>query len=196
MVNYDLFIQRAHIPLLFKDASLDKLPDYPYREEILKYAEDMPAHVCNGKGLLLWGHYSSGKTYTSIALLKRGVENQLHGLFVMANELSKMVVDQRRFDQKYTWEERMLSVPLLVVDEVVPKRKRQYVDEFLEFLVRKRRYEQKATILTTNKSPDEIASISGGLAAILTEACTAIEVAGYDFRKDIPFEKPTSIWDD
>ncbi|KAJ1501824.1 hypothetical protein HMI54_009651 [Coelomomyces lativittatus] len=76
--------------------------------------------------------------------------------------------------------ERLLSVPLLVIDEFIVFNNK--LDWYFESVIRERVNSKLSTVITTNLGPSEIKKKLPALAAVMVEAILPIEIAGHDFR--------------
>ena len=175
-----------NLPPLFYDATLDKIPnELIYKEVIVRFIKDFKANLIDGRGLYLWGDYSSGKTALSCILLKSLASIGKMGLFISARDIPKYIIEKVRFDSKYTFVDRMEMVDLLVIDELILKEgKDSFVETSVETIFRARLIKKKATIFTSNNSPSTVKQLFPALYAAMQEAVFPVRVAGKDFRAE------------
>ena len=161
-----------------------EIPQYPYKAIVAKYVEKLADQVRKGIGLILWGPYGSGKSAIGCILLKAlFVKTGQIGLWVRATDIPSFVIEKTSFDSVETYKDRMASVPLLVIDELIVRGNDRFRETVVEDLIRERTNEGLATIITTNLPPSELRKRYPALAAVLQECSLPIKVHGCDFRK-------------
>lgn len=101
----------------------------------------------------------------------------------MAEHVAGYVIEKTRFDEDETYEERMGTADLLVIDEVVLHDTDTFRDHVIETVFRNRVREQKSTIVTTNLSPEEFQKQYPALGEVMVEAVVPVNVRGFNFRK-------------
>ena len=184
MIDDPRFLTRMNIPRLYWGCTFDKVPGFcDYLELVQSYALKIDSHIAEGRGLLLHGPYSSGKSAMATLLL-RSLPPGVWGLFVMAEKMAGYVINNERFSVEESFQERMRSVDLLVIDEVVLHDTDTYRDHVVEEFVRDRIRDKKATILTTNLAPSDFQSEYPALGEALIEAVVPVKIDGHNFRKD------------
>lgn len=170
-------IPKVAWPATFEQVSLSLQP------AIKKYIEDSKNMLEHGYGLFVEGAFGSGKTCAAVVVLKN-IAAQLHtGLFVKAEAIPKYIIEPVAFDEEATMEQRMQSVELLVVDEVIYRGDR-FPDQTLELVVRRRAEEMKSTIITTNQPPSLFAAKMPALHDVICGTMLQIKCTEASRRKD------------
>ena len=115
-------LTRQHVTRMnigkYANASFSHLQESPEKEQIRNYLRNLRTAIINGYGLYLHGNFGSGKTYTSAAILKQAAMRGYSCYLVQAADLPKLRIDDREFDSEQTVWQRLLSVHLLVIDDL------------------------------------------------------------------------------
>jgi DNA replication protein DnaC len=178
------FLYRCRIPKIYWKVKWDSVPEERHKLVAQTFATDMVAHLKSGRGLLFWGEHSQGKTALACLLLRELLQHKKTGLFVTSEDITSYVIKGNSFDEAETWVERLNSVDLLVIDELITKDGESFNDGRVEWLVRQRIMACKSTIITTNVPLSVLREKSRGLFEAIREALYPIEVKGKDFRKE------------
>ena len=177
-------MERMRIPRLHHACTLQAIPDTcQHKAHALSYIDALGDNLRDGVGLMLFGDYSSGKSGLGSILLKAAASLGKIGLWIRATEIPGFYINSTQFDEHHSMIERAVTVPLLVVDEVILFGDKR--DWHFERLMRDRIGTKRATVCTTNLSPQKVKSQYPALAAVMQEAVIPIHVAGHDFRADI-----------
>ena len=78
-----------------------------------------------------------------------------------------------------------MSADFLVIDDVGKENtnRTSVIDSMFDHLIRRRVAGDRATIITTNATPEKMrAGYGGSVMSLLAEGCESIEVTGADFR--------------
>lgn len=187
--KYDIthdHLNRMLIPKKFWYAKLAEIPDEcNHKEFVIKYIDKIGQNVDDGLGLLLWGDYGRGKSALGSIVLKAAATFGKLGLWVRAANLPKFIIEKVKFDSDILMSERILSVKILLLDEVLVRGDDRYSDTVIEDVVRERVNENLCTVITTNLSPDIFGTKYPALASVLKEAVYPVRVSGFDFRQQI-----------
>lgn len=168
--------------------SISQIPDLPYKTQIVDWVDNVKENVESGRGLLLYGTHSSGKSGTAAIIFKAALSKRIGALWVAAECIYEYKLNQDTilYSESTSLWDRMLNVPLLVIDDVTVRNRRdqksQWCEMTLEMLVRRRTDAKLCTVITTNESLSKIKSEVLAFFSILKEATTPINIAGYDFR--------------
>ena len=182
-------LARMNIGRRWWGCMLSKIPDgLSYKGVLTKYIADVADHVRNGRGLLFWGDFSSGKTGASVIVAKAVVCHGGTAYFLPISELSDSKIEKRMFDEEEgttVWD-RVCKVDLLILDDLGSEHigASQWGKSLVERIIRLRSNKTKSTICTINKF-DEIATIYGESAVAILRACTlAVRVTGKNWRDE------------
>lgn len=177
-----VILERIKIPKNLWEAQVDLIPDHcSHKQKIQKYLENLKTHIQEGNGLLLHGNYSRGKSAIGAIILKEAAKYGHIGLWVNCKDIPEHCIKEYAFDEENTWKSRMLSVPLLLIDEVVFYGDKR--DYYLDEIVRTRLAQKLCTCLTTNYSPDKIQADYPALFHALREVAVPQKIDGHDFRQ-------------
>lgn len=180
-------MERLNVPPVHWQACMSAIPNtVKYKATIAEYLEN----VCNNctklnKGLLLWGEYSTGKSAIAAMCLKAAACKGIIGYWIRAEMIPTYRIENTRFDAEQTVYERCLSVPLLVIDELILRTEMKYTEYAAEELLRCRVDARKCTIVTTNKSIADLQTKWPSLIAVMQECIYPVKISGKDFRKEI-----------
>jgi DNA replication protein DnaC len=174
---------RTGMPKNHRKATLDLIPKFKYKKKVIGYIEDIDMQIKNGKGLFLYGPYSAGKSAIAALCIKAAVNFGHVGYWIRAMDLTSDKIEGTMFDEFITRYERCLEVPILVIDEMILRKKAAYSEILLEEVVRSRVDSEQVTILTTNHTLAEFRERHPALVAVLDEAVWYVEVKGWDHRK-------------
>lgn len=183
-------LQRMQVPVLHYYAMLSEIPDQcPQKKYITKYLSNFLENINEGIGLLFHGSYSTGKSAAASILLKAAAATKCTGLFVMCSKLPDLIWKDVQFDEAQSYYDRILSVDLLVLDELIFFENKS--DYLVEQIVRERLNLQKSTIITTNLSISGENSIQQRYPAlynVMTEYLIPINFSKHNFRNSIAEE--------
>jgi len=170
------YLERMKVPKLLWLVELDRVPQKQKRI-VLKYINELPKYLGLGWGLLMWGVFGSGKSGAAAVILKFGVTKQKRtGLWVFADDIPGYVIEKISFDQEETYYDRMLSVDLLVIDELLFKNKKDsFADTVVEMVFRRRLAQKKSTIFTSNIGVDTIRDEYPALHSVMTEVLYPVQ---------------------
>ena len=188
-------LRRMRIPGRFWDASLEEIygeGSPSPRSVARRYMDKLDDMIRRGVGLLLWGPNGRGKTCMAVVIGKEARRRGYTVLFGRASELKSMVIERAPFDSEQTMWSRMLSVDLLIVDDLGKGTQDStgFGARLIDDLLRQRASERKVTILTTNMSPrDQIpAELKQSTMHTLKECVVPVHIAGPDRREEIARE--------
>ncbi|MCF7891137.1 IS21-like element helper ATPase IstB [Candidatus Bipolaricaulota bacterium] len=113
-----------------------------------------PRFVTEGKDLILIGPPGTGKTHLSVGIGLAQIKNDFKVLFKNVQSLAGELQGAERKDTKDELLESLLKVDLLILDEFGYLPLKEELGPFLYELIAGR-YEEKSTIITSNKSLNE-----------------------------------------
>lgn len=159
------------------------------------YAKDFEAMKKDNVGLVFIGTVGSGKTFLASAIANELIETKqirvkLRNFAQVINDLQKGGFDLDRNE----YIRNLVSVPLLILDDLGIERDTTYAKEQVYQIVNSRYLEHKPTIFTTNLSLENITSSSESMEyqriySRILEMCIPVMVVESDFRKKIHKEK-------
>ena len=159
------------------------------------YAKDFEAMKKDNVGLVFIGTVGSGKTFLASAIANELIETKqirvkLRNFAQIINDLQKGGFDLDRNE----YIRNLVSVPLLILDDLGIERDTTYAKEQVYQIVNSRYLEHKPTIFTTNLSLENITSSSESMEyqriySRILEMCIPVMVVESDFRKKIHKEK-------
>lgn len=163
----------------------DQIPDRcDYGKILDSYVSNIVANVNSGNGLTFWGDFGRGKTSAAVICLKAACAHYKWGLLFPATQIQRCAIKDTRFDQDFTYIERAMWVPLLVIDDLGAEDDKPFVKGQVEMLLRERYSKKKATIIATNLSPEKMLGVyGGGIMAIVNDRSPMILVDGHDWRE-------------
>lgn len=154
-------------------------------EAMRKYCENFLHFKREGKGLLLWGGYGTGKTYAAAcvvnALIDRGYPCLMTNFARISNTLQGM------FDGRQEYIDSLSRFSLLVLDDLGAERTSEYMQEIVFSIIDARYRAGLPLIITTNLAIDEIKHPREGaylrIYDRILEMCHPIEVKGTSLRR-------------
>lgn len=185
----------AHLPVNHRGCLLKHIPNStPYKQKIVDYTENIRHHLSNGQGLYLWGDYGTGKTGIACIICKAALNKGFMPLWVTAESIPSYMIEDIYFADDTLMRERMFTVDLLVIDDFRIRdqkaAKSDWIERWLESLIRRRLDAGKATIITSNTAKFELAKLKA-IYSIANEAMEFVEIKGHDFRKEAVDNKAT-----
>jgi DNA replication protein DnaC len=144
-------------------------------------ADDHPT-----KGLLLIGREGTGKTHIAVAILKEAIMKGFTGLYwnvpELFLELRRLMSDDSGITEADLFDEAARA-DLLVLDDLGAERSSEYVMDRLYVLINGRYQNDSATIITTNRTPEELRTqIGPRIASRICEMCVPIDFPEGDYR--------------
>lgn len=179
----DKFENRCVIPKRHKEFDWEKLPNEDYVKICRIFLENYEACLDEGRGLILWGPYSHGKSALACEFLRQ-LPTGRTGLFVRSVEVPGYLINDTEFDPRQTFHERMKTVDLLVLDEFILHDGGSFRDTCVELLVRYRISEMRSIIITTNHPPKFIRENYQAFHEATKECLIPLQIKGKDFRAD------------
>lgn len=139
--------ENSRIPVMFADASCDRIDDYKKRMYAQKYTERFG--IIKNNGFLLYGDVGTGKSYFAVC-----IANDLLNKGVSVRWLTSMqIVEMSGFVGKSEYDSYLESIAypdLLIIDDLGAERGTDYALERVHELVDYRISSCKPVIVTTN----------------------------------------------
>ena len=167
----------------YHDARLEMVAPEEARSAIGGYLEHLAEHVKAGRGLLFTGPVDTGKTCALALVLLRACEIGLGAKFVYAPDLYSALIG--RDDESRSVVDSCRYVQLLCIDDFGAAYPGEFPSSQFEGLCEYRQARIKATCVTTNRAPAELAK------DVLTQraidrwraTCWAVEMPGESRRQ-------------
>ncbi len=177
-------MELANIGEKFHYVTIDKIPEnLAYRGYLEKYVAELGENIRRGVGLLLMGDHDFGKSGAAVCVQKKAMAAGYTTLFLQADRLQKLSIHGTMWFGEMTWMERAETVDLLVLDDLGLEHVKGWGKSVIEGLLRLRSNRRKVTIVTTNKSRENLVKRYGrGVDGILRESFLQILVRGYNWR--------------
>lgn len=155
-------------------------------EKALAYAVKFEDMMSQGKGLVFIGQVGTGKTHLAAAITNHVIKNYGIGVkfggFVDLLEQIKKQFGQSVSDDQIL--NTLLSVPLVVIDDVGKERQSEWTRSILYQVVNSRYEAYKPMIFTSNDEPRMLEqNIGEATFSRLVEMCDFIHMDGADYRK-------------
>lgn len=166
------------------------------QELALRYADRIDAYLNAGIGLLFHGSMGTGKTLL-LTLLIRRLSVAGHDVFMTTFQtLIDCYTGGWRDDERSAWFiRRIRNVGVLAIDDLGRENKARIdvVEAMLDELLRSRVAGARPTLITTNKTVEELSQLyKGNVMSLLTESVLMHRFVGSDYRgkaKDIRKEE-------
>ncbi|MCX7625235.1 MAG: ATP-binding protein [Candidatus Sumerlaeaceae bacterium] len=138
------------------------------------------------KGLLLYGKEGTGKTHVAIGILKEVIAKGYRGLYwnvpELFLELRRTMSNSVDVDEASIIDEAV-DTDLLVLDDLGAEKVSDYVMDRLYVLINGRYENDLPTIITTNRSLEELrGQIGPRIVSRISEMCLRIEFPQGDYR--------------
>lgn len=150
-----------------------------------KYVDEFEKFKEEGRGILFFGNYGTGKTHLAAAILQEVIAEGYTGIFMSVPELISKI---RASWSNETNEGDMIDIiseaDLVVMDDLGAENTKDWIKERL-FVIINRRYEAMLpTIFTTNCNMEELNHKAGGrIHSRLMEMCKGVKLTGDDYRE-------------
>jgi DNA replication protein DnaC len=186
----------ARIPPRYRRCDFDNFQVYPNEKlinaigAVRRFAENFPA---SSKGLCLIGPHGIGKTHLAVAALRVALGRGCEGLFYEVSDLLRLI--RSTYNPVIKTAEMqilqpLLSVPLLVLDDVGKEKTSEWVEETMTFIVNSRYNQRLITIFTSNYADDpDIEAldslrvrVGSRMYSRMHEMCEFIDWGGADYR--------------
>lgn len=150
------------------------------------YINNVDHYIAAGLGLVFHGGYGTGKTLLSSLLLKSLLGRGVDGYFATFQDLLDTYTKGWRDDEQATWfDKRVRNAGILVIDDIGRENHNRsaVVESALDSVLRSRVSADRPTLITTNKSIEDIGTLySGNAVSLLSESSLVYRFTGADFR--------------
>lgn len=159
------------------------------------YIEHCDAYVQAGLGLVLWGKVGTGKTMLAALLLKSLLEKGVRGQMVTFHTmLDLFTAGWEQKEAKVWFEQRITHADVLVLDDIGREHggRNAVAESTLDHVLRSRVAADRPTIMTTNRTQEELGTLySGNALSLLSESAIVQEFRGTDYRPEHQTRKIT-----
>lgn len=182
----------AVIPRRYHDVAFDRYPVIEIEpraavRQVRSYVDRIDEHLDAGRGLWFMGPVGTGKTTLAMLVSKAALEAGRSVAIYSLPRLLNEIRDTHRAERSHVdLLDRLTAVDLLHVDDVGAERHTDWVLEQLYSIVNTRYEDQKAIVVTTNLSPDELGEqIGSRTVSRLIEMCgDPLPLFGVDKRRE------------
>ena len=186
----------ARIPARYRRCDFENFQVYPNEKltnavsAVRRFAEAFPN---SPKGLCLIGPHGIGKTHLAVAALRTALGRGCEGIFYEVSDLLRLIRSTYNPVTK-TAEmdilQPLVSVQLLVLDDVGKEKTSEWVEETMTFIVNSRYNNRLTTIFTSNyeDNPDIEAldslrvRVGSRMYSRMHEMCDFVDYGGADYR--------------
>jgi len=189
----------ANIPKIYQDLDISKdwCGDESAQRFVQEYFQQLDYFFDNGIGVIFLGPNGTGKTFLATQILKEAIRSfdyrfppLFSGYFSTFSDMISFYtegwVDQ---DSRRMFEVKVEQVDILVIDDIgaeYMRRNSNLNQAALDEVLRKRIYEKKINIITSNKSFEQLKENYGSnIISLLGERTLKVIVSGEDFRRRV-----------
>lgn len=175
--------RRMRLPHRYIESSFDTVVG-EHKAHIEKFLRQIEENIAAGRGLLLFGPPSTGKSSIAALAAKEVVRRGKTSLFL---NFVEFVADDRDavFDDTHTVIQRAKAVDLLVLDEVGFRAMTNGERKRLDEVVRRRIDEVRSTIITTNDPGESLVAVCGvEFIELVKDSLLPLKVDGHNFRDE------------
>lgn len=155
-------------------------------DKVFDYADHADGYINAGIGLVLHGTMGSGKTLVTTLLLRRMAKDGHDVYFTTFQHLIDCYTGGWRDEEKKAWfDRRIRNAGALGIDDLGRENKNriEVVEAMLDEVLRSRVSAARPTIITTNKTLNELKSIyRSNVMSLLAESSIEHEFSGEDYR--------------
>jgi DNA replication protein DnaC len=150
------------------------------------YVDNLSAYTATGVGLVFWGTFGTGKSMLAALLLKSLLVQGADGFFTTFHSLLDAFTEGWNQQEGKRWfEHRIRHAGVLVIDDIG----REYggrnavAETALDHVLRARVAGERPTIITSNRSLEDMGVLYSGNALSLLSECSIVhQFTGADFR--------------
>ncbi len=154
-------------------------------EAMIRYADNFPQFLKEGKGLLLHGPVGTGKTYYAACIANRLIDNGYSALMTNFARITNKI--QGMYEGKQEYIDSLNRYSLLVLDDLGTERKSEYMQEMVFNIIDSRYRAGLPLIITTNLTTEEITKPQDvGYSRIydrIIERCFPVNISGQSRRR-------------
>lgn len=180
-------INQSGVPPRYQNASFASLLPEISETRAAKVALEWSQKPLTEQGFFLLGNPGTGKTHLAAAAINQRITEGLVGAkFFNVPIFLDAIRTSFKFDDAEAQEDFQYSckqAPLVVLDDFGKEKATDWATERLYVLVESRYSAMLPTIVTSNRSVNELYDLGyGATVSRLLETCTVVEVSGKDLR--------------
>lgn len=154
-------------------------------DAMLRYAEQFPSFLKDGKGLLLHGTVGTGKTYFAACIANHVIDQGYRALMTNFARLTNQI--QGMYEGKQKFIDDLNRYQLLILDDLGAERKSEFMQEMVFNIIDTRYRSGLPFIVTTNLTGEEITKTQEvtfqRIYDRVLERCFPVEVSGGSRRR-------------
>jgi DNA replication protein DnaC len=154
--------------------------------QVREFAANLPAHLREGRGLLLKGSVGSMKTTLAAAVLREHLAAGGSGLFITMSALLDNIftLKARSLDKWAEFEQQIRETPLLVLDDLGAEHSEGWVLTKVDAIIAERYNRCRSLIVTSNLSAGQLHGIyAARVLDRLRSTQTVINFSGPSLRR-------------
>lgn len=181
----------SNIPVGYWFLTMDKFSGSPKLRDIVEdYTSNLDAYYMQGKSIGFAGNQGTGKTMSSICILKSALKKNYSAYYTAAVDL----LSDLSSDEAYRTRKIVRESDFLVVDELDSRffgsdNMKQFFGGRFESVFRHRMHNELPTIICTNETEDILNVFNGAavqsIGSLMNQYVTIYPVVGKDFRKGL-----------
>lgn len=148
-----------------------------------QYVDRFPEYLAQGRGVLLYGHTGSGKSFLGSCIANELTDK---GYSCMVTSLSRLA-DSISFEDRYSKLNSLREIQLLVLDDLGTERNTSVMNELIYTIIDERYRTKLPVVITTNATIDDLMYSKDEhkqrIYSRLFEMCDFVEVKGKDRRQ-------------
>jgi len=143
------------------------------------------------EGLILVGHYGTGKTHLAAAILKVVLDKAIPGAMVVVPELlDEIRASYNDVETDKRLEQKVMQKQFLILDDLGAEKTTEWVRERLYNLINHRYEHNLPTVITTNCTFNELSDKHGErIVDRIAEMCHGVKLEGESYRIKIRKQK-------
>ena len=153
----------ANIPMRFRNVSVESYQAHTSEQKFAKaavigYTKNLKKNLECGCGLTLWGSVGVGKTHLVVAVLMAAQEQGFSLFFATEDGIfDQFKADWDEPQEEIQFLQRLQRVRFLAIDDMGIRRPSDYVSDRYEAIINTRYANGLPTIITTNRTPEQLA---------------------------------------
>lgn len=186
-MNKDYLMDLMRVPKIHRQFDYDAVKTFKHWVEYVEpFLANIKKYISEGKGLVLSGDYSCGKSAIAAHILEQALEHRKVGCWIRMDEIPQIRIKDEVFDHTVgtMLSEHIEECDLLVIDELYIDDTINFQNHAAEVLIRRRVDRLKSTVITTNLKHADLKKSHPALEAVLYGQFKFVTFDKYNFRKD------------